>query len=95
MMTDDRLTFTVVDENNNEVECEALFTFESNDTGKTYLVYTDNSLDEYGNTKVYASSYDPNDPAPHLEPIQSDAEWAAVEILLDELQSAALFADIH
>lgn len=41
------------------VECETLFTFESTETGRSYIVYTDNTTDEDGNTTVYASIYDP------------------------------------
>ena len=36
------------------IECDVLFTFDNNETGKSYIVYTDNTMDELGNTKVYA-----------------------------------------
>ena len=48
-------TFTVLNDEGKEVECEVLFTFESEETHKNYLVYTDNTTDENGNIKVYAS----------------------------------------
>ena len=38
---DKKNKFTVIDKNGSEVECEVLFTFESEETGKNYLVYTD------------------------------------------------------
>ena len=53
-MNDQRMTFTVTDDAGKEVECEVLFTFESDETKKNYMVYTDNTTDEQGNTKVYA-----------------------------------------
>ena len=39
-------TFTIVDKDGKEIECEVLFTFESDETKKNYIVYTDNSKDE-------------------------------------------------
>ena len=52
-----RAFFTVIDEKGQKIMCEVLFTFESDETKKNYIVYTDNSLDENGNVKVYASIY--------------------------------------
>ena len=49
------MTFKVMNDEGKEVECEVLFTFESEETKKNYIVYTDNTTDEEGNTKVYAS----------------------------------------
>ena len=39
-MTNERMTFKVNDENGNEIECEVLFTFESDETKeKLYSIY--------------------------------------------------------
>ena len=57
---EEKMTFKVFDENGKEIECEVLFTFESDETHKNYIVYTDNTTDEDGNTKVYASIYTPD-----------------------------------
>ena len=59
MAKDKKNTFTVLNDEGKEVECEVLFTFESEETHKNYLVYTDNTTDENGNIKVYASIFDP------------------------------------
>lgn len=53
-MMNEEMSFTVLDENGRETKCEALFTFDSEETGKSYIVYTDNSVDENGNTQVLA-----------------------------------------
>ena len=53
-MKEEKITFKLFDENGKEVEYEVLFTFESNETNKNYIVYTDNEIDEEGNIKVYA-----------------------------------------
>lgn len=81
------MAFTVLDENGRIVKCEVLFTFESEETGKSYIVYTDNLVDEEGNTKVYASIYAPESDEQKLMPIESEKEWKIIEIILEELQS--------
>ncbi len=79
-------TFSMIDENGNEIVYDVLFTFESDETGKNYIVYTDNTRDEKGNIEVYASIYDPNDPHSKLEAIKTDKEWRVIETILDTLQ---------
>jgi len=71
-MKDEIMTFKVTDEEGKEIECEVLFTFESDETKKNYIVYTDNTLDDEGNTKVYASIYNPDEEETKLLPIESD-----------------------
>lgn len=88
-MKEEKLTFKITGEDGKDIECEALFTFEGKENGKNYIVYTDNTVDEEGNTKVYASIYDPNQDEQTLEPIESDEEWKIIENILDELQKAA------
>lgn len=79
--------FTVVNDEGKEVECEVLFTFDSDETNKHYVVYTDNTLDEEGNTKVFASTYSIEDDNSKLEPIETEKEWKIIEIILEEIQS--------
>lgn len=82
----DEMKFKALDKDGKEVTCEVLFTFGSDTTGKDYMVYTDHSEDENGNTKVYASSYDPDDPESDLTPIESDVEWYVVRSILEEIR---------
>ena len=82
-------TFKVVDQNGNTIEFEILFTFESDETHKNYMVYTDNSIDNDGNTRVYASIYNPEEDEIKLEPIQTDKEWKIIETILQEIQASA------
>ena len=79
-------TFTIVDNDGSEVECEVLFTFESDETHKNYLVYTDNTKDDEGNIKVYASIYKPDQDNTELEPITTEREWKIVETILNSIQ---------
>ncbi len=79
-------SFTMIDENGNEIVYDVLFTFESEETHKNYIVYTDNTKDAEGNVEVYASIYDPNDPHSKLEAIETDKEWKVIETILETLQ---------
>ena len=79
-------TFTVMDENGKEVTCEVLFTFASEETKKNYIVYTDNTTDEEGNVRVYASTFDPSNEATELKPIETEREWKIIETILESIQ---------
>ena len=86
-MKDETMTFKVINDEGQEVECEVLFTFESEETKKNYIVYTDNTIDEEGNTKVYASIYNPDEDETKLLPIETEKEWKIIETILEELQN--------
>lgn len=79
-------SFSIIDENGNEVVYDVLFTFESDETHKNYIVYTDNTKDENGNIQVYASIYEPENPNSKLEEIETDKEWKVIETILNTLQ---------
>ena len=78
--------FTIVNDEGKEIECEILFTFDSDETKKSYIVYTDNTLDDEGSTKVYASVYDPTGQNPALMPIETEKEWLVIENILSSVQ---------
>lgn len=79
------MTFKVLNDEGVEVECEVLFTFDCEENGKSYIVYTDNTLDEDGSTKVYASVYNPDEDETKLLPVETEEEWDMIENLLTEL----------
>ena len=79
-------SFSMIDAEGNETVYDVLFTFESEETNKNYIVYTDNTKDETGNIEVYASIYDPEDPHSKLEAITTEKEWKVIETILDTLQ---------
>lgn len=83
---DEKKKFTVLDENGRQVVCEPLFTFESDETKKQYVVYTDNSKDESGNVRVFASIYNITDKGGELLPIKTDKEWKVIETILETIQ---------
>ena len=68
-------------------KCETLFTFESETTGKAYIIYTDYSRDESNNTRVYASIYDPSGNSKQLLPIETAEEWDTITTILQTIQN--------
>lgn len=78
-------TFTVIKNNKEKVQCEILFTYHDERTDKDYIVYTDKTIDKKGNTKVYASIFNPQEENPTLFPIETDEEWELIETILDSL----------
>ena len=62
-------TLTVVNDFGEEVQCEILFVYKDEETGVNYIAYTDNTMDEDGNTKVYASRFDPTKKTPYYIPL--------------------------
>lgn len=79
--------FTLIDEEGKEVVYDVLFTFDSEETNKSYIVYTDNSTDEEGNIQVYASTYQKGKgTSTKLDPIETDKEWKIIETILNTIQ---------
>ena len=78
--------FKVIDKDGKEIEFEVLFTFESDETKKNYMVYTDNSTDEEGNVRVYASVLKPDAEPLELLPVETEREWKIIETILDSIQ---------
>ena len=54
---DEKKKFVVLDENGKEVVCEPLFTFESDETKKQYVVYTDNVYNSNNELQIYINEY--------------------------------------
>ena len=86
-MMQEEMKFKALNLEGKEVDCEALFTFESDETQKHYMVYTDNTTDEEGNIRVYASIYNPEKPESELIPIETEKEWKIIETILEEIQA--------
>lgn len=77
---------TIVDESGNEQLCEVLFTFESDEFGKSYVLYYPIGAEEDENEEIeiHASSFTPNEDGQdgELLPVESDAEWDMIEEML-------------
>ena len=83
---DGKNQFKLRDDYGNETVYDVLFTFDNEETKKSYIAYTDNSLDENGNVQVYASVYYPGTDSTRLDPIETDKEWQVIEKILETIQ---------
>lgn len=80
----DQNAFVVIDENGKEIECEVLFTFESEDFGKSYVLYFEKTESEEEQVEIFASSYDPSkENGGELMPVETDEEWEMIEEMLN------------
>ena len=80
--------FTVTDQKGETIEYEILFTFDSEETKKSYIVFTDNSEDEAGNIVTYAAVYDKGGETLKLQDIETEEEWNLIENLLANIDEA-------
>ena len=79
-------SFTIIDDKGVERSYDVLFTFDNDETKKSYIVYTDNSLDDNGKVQVYASIYNPDDPHSELKEIKTEKEWKVIETILESTE---------
>ena len=84
--TEENGSFVMVDKDGVERTFDVLFTFESEETNKNYIAYTDNTKDDNGKLVVYASIYNPDDENMELMPIETEKEWKIIETILNTLQ---------
>lgn len=77
---------TIVDENGNEQLCEVLFTFDSDEFKKSYVLYYPiSSDDDDEEIEIHASSFTPNEENQdgELQPIETEEEWDMIEEMLN------------
>lgn len=79
-------TLKVVNNDGREIEYEVLLAFTLRKTGKNYVVYTDNTVDDNGNLNVFASIYFKGDDS-RLEQIETEEEWNEIEKRLKKIQN--------
>lgn len=68
-----------------EVECDILFTFDCEETKRSYIGYSDNSIAENDRKNIYVSSYDPNAENIVFENITDPNEMKMVQDVLVQL----------
>ncbi len=86
MTNDNKNIFTMTNEKGESLECEVILTIDSDEFGKSYIVYTDHSMDADGNIRTYASIYDPSGSSLELNPVTTDEEWDMIESVLASAQ---------
>jgi len=77
----------IVDTEGYEKEYSVLFTFDSNETNKSYVIYTDFSRSDNGNMRVFTSSYDKTDETGKLEPVTGEKELYTINEFLKEIET--------
>ena len=70
---------------NREIECDVLFTFDCEDTMKSYVGYTDHSVASNGRKNIYVSSYNPFSLDMKLENVTDNRELRMVQEVLQQL----------
>ena len=81
----EKTSITFFDEQGEKIECDVLMTFDLEETGKTYIILTDNTVDEDGNIRVYAYCFDPRPDHHALLPVETDREQELIQELVDGL----------
>ena len=67
------------------VDCDVLFTFDCEDTMKSYIGYTDGSFSTDGRKKIYFSAYNPIKLCMDLENITDKKEIDMIRNVLNEI----------
>lgn len=83
---------TIMDEEGNETLCQILFTFESEEFGKKYVLFypiSTEAEDDNGEIAVMAASYTEEDGGiGELHEITSDEEWEFIEDVLGQYEDS-------
>lgn len=85
-LENDKIT---IEKDGKEVECDILFTFDCEDTKKSYVGYSDNTTGEDGRKTIYVSSYYAGDEEIKLEDIDDPKELNMIQDVLTKIDSEA------
>lgn len=78
-------TIKTTDKNGVEREAEIVLCFESEETGKKYVIYTFNETDETGMIALYSSIVDEEAEQPILKNIETDEEWSMIKNIMKKI----------
>ncbi|WP_270331233.1 DUF1292 domain-containing protein [Lapidilactobacillus dextrinicus] len=86
-LDDDQRQITLVDEKGNEELYEILFTFDSEDFNRSYVLLIPAGAQEDEQVDIYPFAYTPDEngdaTSGDLQPIEDDDEWDMVQGVLD------------
>ena len=74
--------------NNKIIECDVLFTFNSEDTNKSYVAYTDYTMSSNNRKNIYISAFNPFKEKMELEDITEPKELEMIHTVLQQLDSS-------
>ncbi len=78
-----------IEKDGKEVNCDILFTFDCDDTEKSYVGYSDNTIGDDGRKTIYVSSYNPLNEEIVLEDIDDSKELSMIQDVLAKIDSEA------
>lgn len=78
-------TIKITDKNGVVRDAEIVFCFESDETGKKYVIYTFNEVDETGMTALYSSIVDENSETPKFKNIDTEDEWTMIKNVMKKI----------
>ncbi len=78
----------IVNEKNEKKEFAILMTFDIKEKNKSFVIYTDYSVNRNGNTRIFASIYHPEDPNNKIEEIVEEDELKVVNEYVKKLEKA-------
>ena len=73
------------DKNCVERDAEVILCFESEETGKKYVIYTFNEIDETGMVALYSSIVDEDSETPKLKNIDTEEEWSMIKDIMKKI----------
>ncbi|MBR5370277.1 MAG: DUF1292 domain-containing protein [Bacilli bacterium] len=85
-LENDKIT---IEKEGKEVDCDILFTFDCEDTKKSYVGYSDNTIAANGRKTIYVSSYNPQNEEIILEDINDPKELDMIQEVLTKIDSEA------
>jgi uncharacterized protein YrzB (UPF0473 family) len=84
-MSLEKRMITLVEEDGSRTEAEVVIAFKVEDTGREYIIYTKNEIDDKGNVTVYVSAIEEVNGVKQLTGITSDEEWQQIKEIIKEL----------
>ncbi|MCX4255099.1 MAG: DUF1292 domain-containing protein [Bacilli bacterium] len=75
----EKFQFTVKGKNGKDKKYETVCTLDINSYSHNYICYTDNSLDENGEVKIFISAYTFENDELSIFPIEDEKEWKFIE----------------
>ena len=82
----DQVTFKAANEKGEMVEYDVICTFTDERSNKEFIIYTDDSLDQEGNKRIFASLYQTEQDGMILTALETDEDWATVQAVIQKIK---------
>ena len=76
----------ILDETGSEKIYNIVLSFDNLETGKSYIIYTNEKERDDGRLEVYASTYNPEEANPKFNKIETKKEWEIVNVVIDVIK---------